>query len=266
MTLRVVCGYACAAMVSAALVSMRAETAWSDETTAAGLNDLVILDPGAHERGLPAVELKYLEGGQQIDIPPKVHVHRYYYSGDKIFQGPIIQGGPTVVVANHPKTGARLYIDAVLPAGAPRIEHTQNSINYIYNQQRVEIKFRHFPFDPGTAIVKHHSGKGIARSVGDAREHLREGVKEKLTKSQLVNSIKDVSAEGADIVVGVGTSIGQISSQGADTVKQLSNMIPGVTYLKSLGEQGPQKSYQSSVHRAELRNARQETPFVRTNQ
>ncbi len=39
----------------------------------------------------------------KVDIAPTVHVHRYYYSGDKEIQGPIINGGPTVVVAITPK-------------------------------------------------------------------------------------------------------------------------------------------------------------------
>ena len=87
-----------------------------------GLNELVVYDPGTHERGLPAVQLMPNNcGNLGVEIPPAVHVHRYYYNGDKEFQGPIIQGGPTIVVANHPDNpGCTLYIRVNLPSGAPR--------------------------------------------------------------------------------------------------------------------------------------------------
>ena len=149
----------------AALLCLCVAPAWAAETTEAGLNDLVILDPGTHERGLPAVEIKHVEGGREIDIPPKVHVHRYYYSGDKEFQGPIINGGPTVVVANHPKTGERMYIDVVLPAGAPRIAYNKHGITYVYPDKRVAVTFQHFPFDPNKSIVKIHHGQGLGRGI-----------------------------------------------------------------------------------------------------
>jgi hypothetical protein len=256
----------CVAAIAAALFCVRGPEAWSQVTNSPGINELVIMDPGVHERGLPSVELKYLPGGQQIDIPPKVHVHRYYYSGDKIFQGPIIQGGPTVLVANHPKTGEQLYVDVVLPAGAPRIQHTAHSIIYIYSKRRVEIKFRHFPFDSSVAMVKHHSGKGIGVAVADKHEHVHEHVKEKLASSTLVNSIKETGSEGADFVGGVKTGIGKLATKGSDSIITLSNLIPGMTYIKSLREQGPQQQYEATVERAGTKAARKATPFVRTNQ
>ncbi len=237
----------------------------AQETTEAGLNDLVILDPGKHERGLPAVVLEAIEGGQQIDIPPKVHVHRYYYSGDKVFQGPILQGGPTMVVASHPKTGERMYINAVLPPGAPRIAYTKASITYVYTDRRVEIQFRGFPHDPCVAIVKHHSGKGMVRSVRDAHVNLREHVSETMRNSPLVNSVKETASGGADLVQGAKTAVGEIAVTGADSIKTLSSLIPGVTYLKSLSEQRPQQEYESVIERAATKAERQEIPFVRTN-
>ncbi|MEM0925600.1 MAG: hypothetical protein AAGJ83_06150 [Planctomycetota bacterium] len=238
---------------------------WGQVTTDAGLNDLVILDPGAHERGLPAVRINNLSDGQLIDIPPKVHVHRYFYSGDKIYQGPIIQGGPTVVVASHPKTGERLYIDVVLPPGAPRIEYTNDSITYVYSEKRVEIKFRGFPFDPCVAIVKHHSGKGVRRSVVDAHNHVREHVEEHMSNSSFVNSAKDVTREAHLFVKGVASGVGTLGSRGGDTLKQLSNLIPGVVYLKGMADQKPQRDYEAQIKNASSRIDAQLPDFVRTN-
>lgn len=247
-------------------LSARGHSLWGQVTTDAGLNDLVILDPGAHERGLPAVEVREVMGrGQQIDIPPKVHVHRYFYSGDKIYQGPIIQGGPTVVVASHPKTGERLYVDVVLPPGAPRIEYKKDSISYVYSKKRVEIKFRGFPFDPCVAIVKHHSGKGVRRSVVDAHAHVTDHVKEHMANSTFVNSVKDVGRETHQFCKGVATGVGALGSRGGDTLKQLTGMIPGVTYIKSMADQKPQRDYESAVKSASLKNDLDLPDFVRTN-
>jgi len=92
------------------------------EPRASGLNQLVVIHPGAHERGLPAVRLvPTTDGTVKVDVPRTIHVHRYYYDGDKEYQGPIIQGGPTVVVANHPKSPTSTLIAACRsssPAGA----------------------------------------------------------------------------------------------------------------------------------------------------
>ncbi|MFG0261907.1 MAG: hypothetical protein ACF788_05915 [Novipirellula sp. JB048] len=240
--------------------------AWAQRTTDPGLNDLVILDPGAHERGLPAVKLSGVGGSKEIDIPPTVHVHRYFYSGDKIYQGPILQGGPTIVVANHPKTGERMYIDVVLPAGAPRIAYTKHSIRYLYNDRRVEIKFQHFPFDPCVAVVKHHHGTGFTQSLRDTRERVGDRVQARIAHSQLVHSATELGSEGGHLVSGVATSLRELTAQGTDSLKTLSNMIPGVVYLKSKSEEKHQQAYESSVEHAQLKKEHHETNFVRTNQ
>jgi len=102
-----------------------------------GFNELIIIDPGVEENGLPAPNV--VNG--HVEIPPTLHVHPYYYSGDKEYQGPIINGGPTIVVANNPKSGEKRYVDVVLPQGAPLIAYTSKSITYIYKDRRVVITF-----------------------------------------------------------------------------------------------------------------------------
>jgi hypothetical protein len=239
----------------------------AQEPTVAGLNDLVVYDPGAHERGLPSPQFVQTEYGDglRVDIPPAIHVHRYYYSGDKEFQGPIINGGPTVVVANHPKTGERMYFDVVLPAGAPRIAHNKHSITYIYPDKRVAVKFHHFPLNSNQAAVKIQNGKGLGRNIHEARENVSEHVKEGLANSPVIQSGKECAGEMSDFLHGVKVTLGDLSSSGADGLKTLSNMIPGVTYLKSKAEQEPQKDYANSIRAAGIKKARDETPFVPTN-
>lgn len=234
-------------------------------TTDAGLNDLVILDPGEHERGLPAVVLGESDSGTTVEIAPKVHVHRFYYSGDKIFQGPIIQGGPTVLVVSHPKTGQKLYVNVVLPAGAPRIAYTKNTITYIYGNHRSEIKFRSFPFDPCVAIIKHSSGKGAVVTVVDASQAIRKHLGQTLTQSETINAAKDLTAGGGKLIKGTATTIGEASTRGADTIKQLAQLIPGIAYLSSKADERPQQQYEAGIRAATRTNELTEAPFVRTN-
>jgi hypothetical protein len=239
----------------------------AQEPIVAGLNELVVYDPGVHERGLPSPQLVKSESGAglTVDIPPAIHVHRYYYSGDKEFQGPIINGGPTVVVANHPKTGERMYFDVVLPAGAPRIAHNKHSITYIYPDKRVAVKFHHFPLNYNRATVKIQSGKGLGRNIHEAREHMSEHVQEGLANSPVIQSGKECAGEVSDFLHGFKVTLGDLSSSGADGLKTMTNMIPGVTYLKSQAEQEPQKDYANSIREAGIKKARAETPFVPTN-
>lgn len=235
---------------------------FAQEPIAHGLHDLVVYDPGVHERGLPSPEL--VEGGK-VDIPPAVHVHRFYYSGDKEIQGPIISGGPTVVVASHPKTGKRMYVEVVLPAGAPRIAYNKHGITYVYPDKRVSVNFQHFPFDTEKAVVKVQNGQGIGRRLQDSREHVSEHVKEGLANSPIFQSSKEATGEASDLLHGAKVTVGDLGSKGADGFKTLTNMIPGVVYLKSRAEQEPEKDYESAIKAAANKKDRLEIPFVRTN-
>ena len=64
---------------------------------------------------------------------------------------------------------------------------------------------------------------------------------------------------------GVKVAIGALGTQGSDGLKSLTEMVPGITYLKSLSEQKPQREYANSIRRAGINKLRAETPFVPTN-
>jgi hypothetical protein len=104
--------------------------------------EIEILDPGVDPLGNPAVLLERAENGEvRVDIPPVVLVHRYYYSGDRSFQGPMLPGGPSIVVVNHPKTGERCYIPVQMMPGAPRVTYTAHGIEYDYGANGTTISF-----------------------------------------------------------------------------------------------------------------------------
>lgn len=122
--------------------------------------ELEILDPRVDPEGLPAVLLQPTAdlAGQEIQIPPSVIVHRYYYTGDRDFQGPLLKGGPSIVVFNHPKTGEQMYVHAQLPPGAPRVRYDSRSIEYDYGPQSVKIAFCLFHHQPKVIYSQGYSG------------------------------------------------------------------------------------------------------------
>jgi len=132
--------------ISLGLVQIFGLSCWMGSAVAAepekpGLSELVILDPGIDETGLPAV---LVNDENEADIPPTVHVHRYYYSGDKEFVAEYIDGGLTIVKAVHPVTGVHCEVRVVLPPGVPTIAYDNNSITYVYPDRRVKICFSRF--------------------------------------------------------------------------------------------------------------------------
>lgn len=253
--------------VLSVVVCAAARSGFAQEPPAAGLHDLVIYAPGTHERDLPAIRFQPNPetGKQTVEIPPTVHVHRYYYSGDKEIQGPIIQGGPTMVVARHPKTSEQLYIDVMLPAGTPRIAYTKHSITYVYPDRRVAIHFSSRPGRCDRVIVKHHSGQGVARTASEVAQQAKEHTAQRLSESQLVRVLGDTASGAGRVVAGVGGTTGAFATWVADLGGQVLNLVPGMAPLEGLGEEAPQTRYLESIDRAAQRAARAAPDFLPTN-
>jgi hypothetical protein len=233
------------------------------EPTVPGLNELVILEPGKHERGLPAVELKPHCGGLLVDIPPTVHVHRYYYSGDKEYQGPIIQGGPTVVVANHPKTGRRMYVEVTLPPGAPRIAHCRTGITYVYPDRRVMI--RYLSCFPEEAVVKYSSGRGMGRRVREYHEAATSTASRAIQSSPLLQSVKETTAEGGKLIAGATGGAESMSAQLLDAARQAVQALPGVSALRSYADEREMRANAAELRGAAARQARSALEYIPTN-
>ena len=145
--------------------------------------EIEILDPGVDPTGKPAVVVRPGLGGlQQVDIPPAVLVHRYYYTGNRTFQGPMLPGGPVIVVVNHPKTGERVYVPVTIPPGAPKVSYTGDSIRYEYGSQSVTLIFGLC----GKPRVKYSQGTMIGEKLRELGEGLRELPQTVKTKVQSV--------------------------------------------------------------------------------
>jgi hypothetical protein len=100
---------------------------------------------------------------QTVEIPPTMIVHRYYYTGDRSFQGPFIPGGPSVIVAAHPKTGQQMSLEAQLLPGAPRVRYTRHAITYDYGTQSISVRFGAEPCIPPRIVTTQDSRAAIKR-------------------------------------------------------------------------------------------------------
>ncbi|MEQ1903465.1 MAG: hypothetical protein ABL888_04715 [Pirellulaceae bacterium] len=122
--------------------------------------EIEVLDPGVDSLGNPAVQL---QANGEVEIPPVVLVHRYYYSGDRSFQGPLLPGGPSILVVNHPKTGERIYVPAQMMPGAPRVTYTKRGITYQYEKHAVMLQFG----IKGDPCIKYRSGLSFQQKIGN---------------------------------------------------------------------------------------------------
>lgn len=209
-----------------------------------GLGELIVVDPGVQEQGKPTV---IIEGGK-VEIPPALHVHPNYYCGDKEFQAQILQGGPTIIVANHPKSGEKLYIDAILPAGAPIVAYSSHCITYVYTDRRVCIEFCRL--NHRKATVKYISGRGLVREVHEQTGEIVQAVHEQKQKSRLVSELGELGTEVTDIAKG---SAGVFSTAGAVAVERaraFTRVLPGTSMLRSLGQQSGQRAAAEQARQA----------------
>ncbi len=134
--------------------------------------EIEILDPGVDPVGNPAVVVgPNTPEGRQVDIPPTVLVHRYYYTGNRHFQGPMLPGGPSIVVVTHPLTHERMYVDVNLLPGAPRVCYTPTCIEYDYGNRGIKLIFQR----KGQVDVSYRNAVPIGRVVGKGAAGVAKG-------------------------------------------------------------------------------------------
>ncbi|EAQ77148.1 hypothetical protein [Blastopirellula marina] len=232
------------------------------EPRVAGLHDLVVVEPGMHRDGLPAVSIRDSGESFTAEIPPTLHIHRYFYSGDREFQGPIIQGGPTVIIASHPKTGQRVYTEVTLAAGSPVIAHNKHGIEYIYDHSRIEINYG---CDEQSVRVKYHSGQGVRRNLANFREHVFENAGQHLGQSQTLGALKETMHGGGQLAKSAVGAVDSCTAKLLNGAKSLSSAIPGVTPLSSYADDQPARQYEKQIDRAQRLKDSASLDFVPTN-
>ncbi len=126
--------------------------------------EIELLDPNKDARGNPAVTTKLDEfGNTQIEIPPTLIVHRYYYNGDRSFRGPDFPGGPSIVIAQNPRDGQQVYLPVQMLPGSPVVQYTARSIEYDFGNRAVIVTFPKI----GDPTVSYRNGRPLAEKAGN---------------------------------------------------------------------------------------------------
>lgn len=185
--------------------------------------EIEVIDPGVDAQGNPAVVLHDVEDGTIVDIPPTVLVHRYYYTGDRRFRGPNLPGGPSIVVANHPRTGERVYVPVQLLPGSPMVHYTHCEIEFDYGETGISVVFPMI----GQPRTKIRSGRKLTSRVADALQWEELQKKRENKVRGRISPAKRVAifAEGALLTAEEWT---RPITQPA---KQIVRLIPGVVAL-----------------------------------
>jgi hypothetical protein len=223
-----------------------------------GFNELVVIDPGVEQNGLPTP----IVSNGQVEIPPTLHVHPYYYCGDKEYQAQIINGGPTIIVANHPRSGDKLYIDAVLPQGAPLVAYNARTITYIYPDRRVIIDFS--LAGKSRAKVIYVNGRGAVREVHEQLAKNRAAIQDHQQKSRFVGEVKELGHDVGNVAKGTVGIVGRAGSVVVERTRALTRIIPGMQAIESVGDRSSERAALEEIRQAGLEQARNEPRTIPT--
>ncbi|QEG41988.1 hypothetical protein [Roseimaritima ulvae] len=187
------------------------------------LLEIEVLDPGVDARGNPAVVLNDVGSGTVVDIPPTVLVHRYYFTGERSFRGPNLPGGPSIVVANHPRTGERVYVSVQLLPGSPMVHYHSNRIEYDYGDTGISVVFPCL----GEPRTKIRSGRKLSTRVNNLL-HLDEikSAQEDKVKPR-VGPIKRVSIAAEGLLLSAKDVVQPLTQPAEHALR----LIPGVVAL-----------------------------------
>lgn len=238
--------------LAAGMLLIAFATAVGGERRVVGLNELEIYEAGAREDGVPEIEFDDTENGTEVKIRPAVHVHRYYYNGDKQYQAPFGHGGPTIVVANHPRSGKRMYVDVNLPPGAPRISYSKYRITYTYPERRVIISFSRFRSDKVTLYYR--AGRPIGPKTAKDK-----------TPHKLHATLKNAFESRKKLVVGAAATAGQLAGTVVEKANEAFDNLPVVKVLQSAADRIKESSQIEKLRQAGLKRADEATEFIRTN-
>lgn len=225
--------------------------------------EIEVIDPGVDALGNPAVILQPRGPQMTVEIPPTVLVHRYYYTGDRTFQGPYVPGGPSILVVNHPTTGERCYVPAQMLPGAPRVKYSACGIEYDYGEQGITLLF-HKECPPA---INYRSGKSWTQRARDLTH--AEDVKKRAQDA--VDYSKGLARRGKNVSYGALAEVYDTSNQYVLTpVRNTLGILPFGRMLTDNGieqrltERAEQHRQDSARRKAEEERKRNEWS-LRTN-
>lgn len=251
--------HVCAGLLMWGSLSVRAA-----EPRVAGFDEMVVYKPGTMERDIPGIDLVCdPELGWQAEIQPTLHVHRYYYNGDKEYQGPLLQGGPTVVSACHPRTGRRLYAQVNLPSGAPIIAYNEDSITYVYRDRRVVLSF-HGKDGCEKVVMTYKPGQGLCRAKQEHDKALAKQHKQFSERFPLKRSVSEAAKTVQTTIKGAGGTATNAASAVVTRTKDGFSNLPGIKQLQGLGEEADSRANLESLQQAAQKSKDEATDYVKT--
>ena len=205
-------------------------------------DELLIIDPEVDSQGRPTpIFVDQPSGTQRIEIPPTVILHRYYYTGNRDFQGPMIPGGPTVLVANHPITGEQISLRAQLMPGAPRIRYTKHAILYDYGDRCIALEFGLLACCEPKVI--YHRDSGVRRKFDTATGRVGGVISGFVTRTRISEVLRGVEKNKDDAILSLGDRIGDVNTRVSETAQSIVDRTP----LGNLGEPRPLSNVQSML-------------------
>ena len=205
--------------------------------------EIEVLDPGVDPKGNPAVIVKRDDPHgdlAKVDIPPVILVHRFYYTGDRSFQGPMLPGGPSIAVLNHPQTGERCYIPLQMMPGAPRVTYSKHGIEYDYGAHATTICFSGWSGKPS---IKYRSGKTWTQKAA-ALVHAEE-LKDCVHK--VSEHCAESCARSATIMKGAAVQVGGAAKTASLPVTNTLQIMPFGKRLFS-GDTGDRLAQRAAEH------------------
>ena len=170
-------------------------------------DEVVIIRPEADSRGLPTPVIRKQSDSSSalvIETPPTILFHRYYYTGNRDFQGPMLPGGASVIVAKHPKTGQQVAVEAELLPGAPRIFYTREGIRYVYASKSIFVSFGGLLCSDTKVSVK---GKSLSNKFKTSLQCTFRPVGEFTRRTGIPDSIRTVHSGKEDAALGLADRI-----------------------------------------------------------
>jgi hypothetical protein len=152
---------------------------------------------------------------------------------------------------NHPRTGERLYIEAQLLPGAPRVIYTSCSIEYDYGKEGVKLTFGRI----GPPMVSYRNMTRLHRSIGCALKGAAGGVHHLSERSGL-SELSHKAACGAKGAA--STAIDGVKTAGKVVLTpaaQIVNVLPLTKILSSSIEQRAAEQRDAVVRRAQVQSA-----------
>ncbi len=205
-------------------------------------DEIEILDPNVDPTGKPAVLLHPSGDGQmQVDIPQTVLVHKYYYTGDRNFQAQLLPGGPSIIVANHPKTGERCYISVTMLPGAPRVTYTAHSIEYDYGPQGMCVTFP--PFCKPRVVYR--NGVPLSRKTANVVHSVN------LHAQDLAYHTHQVLVGAKNVTVNVSNGVHDVGKQVLAPVHAVVQMTPIGSLFQSDPARQAERARDEAVTRAQ---------------